>query len=569
MRNILIFVLLLFNLNAWSQRINFNWNKIIGTAGPNVGLCIRTDDKGFIYTAGCFSNSINFLGTQLTSTGNMDAYLAKMDTNGELIWVKQFSGTYNDKITSLEIDRDNNIYVCGSYKARIRFDTTLVTNNIDTLYSTNLFIAKFNPRGTLIWAKNTGGVEVRGNKIGPVEFGGNRLIIDGENNLIITGESISLDLFDTLAQVETIKRVWIGDIYTGFRYVTVQNTYNFLAKYNTNGEKIWIKQMGGCPYTVKTDNKNNIIVSGYFQCWNPPCDNDFDGFHLDPIAGNTIFIVKYNPEGKLIWAQTAGGLANNNVGYDLAIDDQDNIYLTGQIFCGEIKFGSNIHFSVPCSNTNAFLTKIDNQGNFKWAKILGNPSQSDDGDNNSGNSIFLFDNNIFVTGYLKGSVDVKGHTISAQDDMILEIIDNNGDIIEAGLYGYSGMGTSGKQIAIDKQGNIFVTGYTFLGANDGNDPVYIYIAKIKNELQTSVPDEINVRHEIDIYPNPIDDKFIIETNTCQTKIIQIMTNNGIILYSEEFEEYSKEFDCSFLGKGIYFAKINIAEQSFVKKLIKK
>ena len=483
MKKLLIYILLLFNLNAWSQNIIFEWNKILGTTGPNVGLCIRTDNEGFIYTAGCFSNSIDFLGKKLNSAGKFDAYLAKMDAKGELIWVKQFSGAYNDKITSLEIDNDNNIYVCGSYRGKITFDTTLVTNNIDTKRSTNMFIAKYNPNGKLLWAKNTGGVEVEGDRVGPVEFGGNRLIIDGENNLIVTGESIDLKLFDTTDQVQTFDSALVCSSYNGTttcRWDFFQHTYKFLAKYNADGKQVWIKQIGGCPYSVKTDNNNNIIITGFFTCWNPPCNNDFDDIHLDPLAGQTIFLVKYDSNGKALWAQTAGGGGNNNVGYDLAIDDNDNIYLTGQIYCGEVNFGSNIHFTVPCSNSNSFLTKIDSKGNFLWAKILGNPIVSNDGDSNSGKSIGISDNNIFITGKYSGSLNVEESVIKTFNAMIMEKIDFSGKIIKAGIYGDSGMGSSGKQLTIDRQGNIYGTGYTFMGSPHGNDPAYIYIGKVKS-----------------------------------------------------------------------------------------
>ncbi|HPR33053.1 MAG TPA: T9SS type A sorting domain-containing protein [Prolixibacteraceae bacterium] len=568
MRNVIVFIFLLFNLNGWSQNIIFEWNKILGTKGANVGLCIRTDADDFIYTAGCFSNSIDFLGTPLTSLGKFDAYLAKMDAMGELIWIKQFSGAYNDKITSLEIDKDNNIYVCGSYRAQISFDTTLVTNNVDTRRSTNMFIAKFNSEGKLIWAKNTGGVEVIGNRIGPVEFGGNRLTIDNDNNLIVTGESIELDLFDTLEPVNTIDSAYICDYFTACHWEYFQSTYNFLAKYSLDGEKIWIKQMGGCPYTVKTDNNNNIIISGYFKCWSPPCNNDFDGIHLDPISGNTIFLVKYDPNGNALWAQTAAGSANYNVGYDVVIDDNNDIYLIGQINCGNIQFGSNIHFSVVGSNANAFLTKIDNNGDFKWAKILGNPKPSNDGDWNSGNSVGLTDKNIFVTGYFKGSLDIDGSEINAFNAMIVEKLDYSGNILKAGIFGSSGMGSSGKQLTIDKQGNIYVTGYTFQGATSSNDPAYIYIAKIGNDLQTSVNQGIYYDDYIDVCPNPFNDNIIIQSNSYSIKTIQIFSDKGNLLYSEEFEETKKVIDGSFLGKGIYFAKINCDGNVMIKKLIK-
>lgn len=574
MKNIYTVVVLFFlNEITWSQNILFEWNKILGKAGPNVGICIKVDTAGFIYASGCFSGSIDFLGTYLTSKDNFDAYLAKMDSKGGLIWVKQFSGNYNDKITSLEIDRDNNIYVCGSYRIRISFDTTLITNNADTSYSSNMFLAKYDPSGKLIWAKNTGGVEFDGNKIGPVEFGGNRVTIDNENNLIITGKSIDINLFDTLGQIQTLDSGEIcnnygGKIYCHWEYF--HPTYNFLAKYNSNGEKLWIKMIGGDPYALKTDNRNNIIVSGNFHCWTPPCKNKFDSVILNPISGETIFLVKYNNNGKLIWAQTAGGLANYNTGYGLAIDSINNIYLTGQIMCGDIRFGENIGYSIPCSNVEAFLAKCDSSGDFKWAKIIGTPVLSDDGDYNSGNSMIIINNNILLTGYFKDTIDFNGSVIIGLYDMFVAKFDLNGNAINAGAYVSSDLVSisSGKDISFDRQNNIYVTGYTYFDATSFNNPCYIYIAKISYDIPTSFTKEIQNISDIMIHPNPCKDKIIITSNSSNIKSIQIISINGTLVLSGKFQESIKEINCSSLSKGIYIAKINNGEELIVRKLIK-
>jgi hypothetical protein len=573
MKNLLIFVFIFLTEITWSQNIVFEWNKILGEAGPNVGICIKVDTADFIYASGCFSGSIDFLGTYLTSKGNLDAYLAKMDSKGGLIWVKQFSGNYNDKITSLEIDRDNNIYVCGSYRVNISFDTTLITNNADTLYSSNMFIAKYSPSGKLSWAKNTGGVEFDGSQTGPVEFGGNRLTADSENNLIIAGKSIDINLFDTSGQIQTLDSGEICNYYGGIKYCHWEYfhpTYNFIAKYNSDGEKIWIKLMGGDPYAVKTDNKDNIIVSGNFQCWTPPCNNKFDSVILNPISGETIFLVKYNNNGKLLWAQTAGGLANYNTGYDLAIDSINNIYITGQIMCGEIRFGESIGFSIPCDNVDAFLAKCDSSGDFKWAKIIGTPVLSDDGDYNSGNSMIITNNNILITGYFKDTIDFNGSVINGLYDMFVAKFDLNGNAIKAGAYASSDLVSisSGKDIFFDRQNNIYVTGYTYFDATSFNNPCYIYIAKISYDIPTSFIKEIQNKGDIMIHPNPCKEKIIITSNSNCIKYIQIISINGTPVLSGKFQENIKEINCSSLSKGIYIAKINIGEELIVRKLIK-
>lgn len=576
MKNILI-VAVSFFLNGitWSQDLQFEWNKILGEVGPNLGICIKTDTEGFIYTSGCFSGSIDFLGTSLTSKGSFDAYLAKMDTDGELIWLKQFAGIYNDKVTSLEIDRNNNIYVCGSYRVKISFDTTLITNNADTLYSSNMFIAKYNPEGKLIWAKNTGGVEFNGSKVGPVEFQGNRLTIDRENNLIITGESININLFDTMAQIQTLDSAEICDYYDGKEYCHwdyFHPLYNFIAKYNSDGTKIWIKYIGGYPYAVKTDNRNNIIVTGNFRCGSPPCNSKFDSIILDPIAYETIFLVKYDQDGRLLWARTAGGSANYNVGYDLVIDSVNNIYLTGRIMCGDIRFGETIEFSVPCINIDAFLAKCDSSGDFKWAKIMGNPTQnvSDEGDYNSGDAIAIVNNSIFLTGSLKDVINFNGNIISGLYEMFVAKFNLDGSEISAGVYVNSGSVpvSSGKDISSDMHDNIYLTGYTYFDATSFNNPCYILIAKIDDELATFLTKEIQSADDIDIHPNPFKDNIIITSNSSNTKYFQIISMNGRLVMSGKFRENDKEINCSSLGKGIYIAKIINGDELFVRKLIK-
>jgi hypothetical protein len=571
MKSILLFIFILLAEIAWSQNVVFEWNKILGDTALNSGTCIKTDSEGYIYTSGCFSGSVNFLGSSLLSKGDYDSYLAKMDSKGELKWLKQFSGNYNERITSLEIDRNNNIYVCGSYRVKISFDTTLITNNADTIYSSNMFVAKYSPNGNMLWAKNTGGIEFDGSQTGPLVLGGNKLTVDNEDNLIITGKSIDINLFDTIGQIHTLDSAQSCQVYPGTSYCHWEYyhpSFNYLAKYTSDGKKIWIKQLGGCAYTLKTDNSENIIVSGNFECLSPPCSIIFDSATLTPIGGETIFLVKYNKSGKLLWTQTAGGYANYNTGYDLTIDSINAIYLTGQVSCGNVQFGKNIQFDVSCSNIDAFIAKADSLGEFKWAKIIGNPQLSDDGDYSSGNSIIIMNNNILMTGSYKGSFDINGTLVSGLNDMILVQTDLDGNVLKAGTYGSSsGMGTSGKQITFDTQKNIYITGYTYQGGTSSSDPSYIYIAKISAEIPTSLTQAQTISG-INIYPNPCEDNIYLTSGLNRIKDIRIYSINGSLVLSQNLLENNNDINVSSLQKGIYALIINTGAKLIVRKLIK-
>jgi len=253
MKTLIKIVFCLITVNSYSQEINFEWNKILGNTGKTSGLSLECDSAGFIYASGTFEGVINMNGTPLTSTGGKDGYLFKLDSIGNLIWSKQFSSNMDVKINSLKIDNSNNLIVLGEYKVKVIFDTTITTNNTDTLFSSNMFIAKYNVNGNLLWAKNTGGVS----------YEGNSLSVDLNNDILITGKSIAISLFDVITSVNTLDstlQTYPGGTYWEYYHPTV----SFIAKYSQNGNMIWIKETGGNPQKIISDNINNIIVTGIF-----------------------------------------------------------------------------------------------------------------------------------------------------------------------------------------------------------------------------------------------------------------------------------------------------------------
>ncbi len=122
----------------FAQEIIFDWNKILGNTGNTTGLSIACDSAGFIYASGTFQGEMNINGSILNSTEGRDGYLFKLDSVGNLIWSKQFSSNKDVNIYSLTINHDNDLLVLGDYKVEVNFDTTITTNNIDTIYSSNI-----------------------------------------------------------------------------------------------------------------------------------------------------------------------------------------------------------------------------------------------------------------------------------------------------------------------------------------------------------------------------------------------------------------------------------------------
>ena len=213
----------LLTINSYSQEINFEWNEILGNTGKTSGLSLVCDTSGFVYASGTFEGDISYNGTTFTSTGGKDGYIFKLDSIGNLLWSKQFSSNKDVKINSLAIDNSNNLIVLGEYRVKVNFDTTITTNNIDTLFSSNMFITKYNANGNFLWAKNTGGVS----------YGGNSLSVDLNNDILITGKSIDILLFDAITPISTLDSVlqtYPGGTYWEYYHPEV----SFIAKYSSN-----------------------------------------------------------------------------------------------------------------------------------------------------------------------------------------------------------------------------------------------------------------------------------------------------------------------------------------------
>lgn len=105
---------------------NFLWAKSFGGPSIDHAFSIITDKSGDIYTGGYFSETTDFDPDQgtfdLTSKGNEDCYIQKLDADGNFVWAKSFGGPSKDYITKMKIDASNNICTTGLFKETVDFD---------------------------------------------------------------------------------------------------------------------------------------------------------------------------------------------------------------------------------------------------------------------------------------------------------------------------------------------------------------------------------------------------------------------------------------------------------------
>ena len=85
-------------------------------------------------------------------------------------------------------------------------------------------------------------------------------------------------------------------------------------------------------------------------------------------GGTDIFIVKYDPEGEVLWTRQEGG-ADYDYLHGISIDDE------GIFSCGSFYGTTNIggETFVSQGSQDIFISRHDSDGNFLWAKHIGSP----------------------------------------------------------------------------------------------------------------------------------------------------------------------------------------------------
>lgn len=277
----------------------------------------------------------------------------------EFNWAGQLGGSAIDKAYSVVTDKSGNIYVTGSFEGTADFDPGPGVFNLTATgssTSSNIFIIKLDPQGNFQWAGRIGGVN--GCEAHAIDT-------DQSGNIYITGYFVGITDFNPGPSINNL-------IPTG--------GYNvFVCKLNPDGELQWANQFEGLGLkkanSIHVDGSGNVYTTGYFQG-----TVDFDPgpgtFNLSASGHQDVFVCKQDSSGNFQWAVNWGGdiIGIVNSGNSVAVDSLGNVYTTGA-FTKTVDFDpgpDTFNLTVASANgAHAFIRKLDNSGNFIWAKDLG------------------------------------------------------------------------------------------------------------------------------------------------------------------------------------------------------
>ena len=324
------------------------------------GICI--DNLGKVYVTGFCTNTKR----------NADFVTIKYSDSGEQLWASYFDGITggNDVGSVVKVDSIGNVYVAGYSEV--------------TYQNKNYLTIKYDKNGNKLWDALYEGVAFKNDIVYD-------MAIDENGNVYVTGESVFY-IF------------WQSSIVT--------------VKYNTNGEKEWdvaYLSSNSVGRGIVTDSINNVYVVGQITA----CD---------------YITIKYDTTGVEQWHQVYSSPGDcKDSATDVVVDSSGNVYVTG--------------ISELDGNTGITTIKYDSAGTQQWVKNIS-------GLNNPDVSIakILLDNagNIYVMGTFFDS--------TSRSDWVIVKYDSEGNEQWRGTYNYYNNDDTACDFAVDDSGNVYVTG---------------------------------------------------------------------------------------------------------------
>lgn len=355
-------------------------------------------------------------------------------TNGSQVWLNYLDYTKNDKPGDMVRDASGNIYVTGRAKAT-NYD--IATRKIDTAGATiwtKFFQGTDDDRGEAVTVDASENIYVAGItdvNINPSIYAYNIIVLKynsaGTQQFVTTynGTGNGDDLVNSVS-VNTTGEVFV----CGQTDVDATSAVNFefvKLGFNSFGTKFFEKVFTG--NGTSEDNASVVIASSGTNILSA-------GGAFTSSNNKNLLVIKYDSAGTELFSKSYNGIGDNNdAGNVIGVDNNGNSFAAG--------------YSVNLSeDKNMLLTKIDGNGNSAWTNTYtGTSGVSPDEVTDAATDA---NGNAYTTGFAKDSAESYNFYTSKYDA--------GGTLLWRQKYNYGNGSDKAAAIAVDGNGNVFVTG---------------------------------------------------------------------------------------------------------------
>lgn len=560
MKKTILSIFALCALSISSNAQSFEWVKQIEGNGVDQIFSVSSNGSD-IYSTGTYDGTTDFNPGIVTdiqpAVGGLDVFIQKLDENGEFVWAKTIGGMDNDMGRVIN-DYGTHVIVSGTFSGTVDFDPGTGVESKTSNGGTDVFILALDDNGDFLWVNTFGGTANE-------SIGGQEL--NSSNKIIATG-----GFYNNMTINATGGPVTVSATSTGGTDVF------FMELDLITGSVEWVKSFGGTGIDsgakLAIRSNDNILITGRYQNIMDidPSANDFS---LSSDGGFSVFLTEYDNLGNFINGFSFDSSSDMEA-YDVALDDNENIYLTGY-FKATVDFDLKAGVTDVTTNggQDCYVVKLTSTKDLVWAKNFGGA-----GLDQSFGLELASNGDVYTTGRYSDVVDfdpgagVVNGTASGFDIFIHKFNElGNFQMVHT----FSDVGSDmGRGLEIDANGNMYVGGM-FAGTidfdpstgtsnltTDGTSDVFV----IKYSNLVLGLNSLAQKLVFNVYPNPAQNELFMEIDDLTTTKIEIFDYSGQLVKSI-VNNTINQIDISDLKEGVYILSVHaqkgISNARFIKQ----
>ncbi|MEI6346904.1 MAG: T9SS type A sorting domain-containing protein [Bacteroidota bacterium] len=384
--------------------------------GDREVMAFTSDAEGNIYYAGYFDDTLRVESSSAVSHGARDAFLVKMNSSGNLQWIKTGGGVNDDSFNDIAC-ANSNVYAVGSFVPDATFETVTITGSTVN-FSSEAMLLSYSSAGNLNFAKSFGGISQ--------ETGDGIYVYN--NKIYFSGYFHS-----STATFQTISLNWTGtggDFDTYLACTDLSGNIEFAKGFHNGFSSLLFRNTN----TLFVNNSGIYMSGQFFEQIN---------FGNGPISINgsaqNAYLAKFDFSGINIWATTFKG--EKFVSAQKVIGNNDHIYVAGNFSDSISILGQNyvgLCESAGLGKNNGFITSWNNDGTMAWIKTI-HPYQNPDYLAQMGvfrlNGFSMDNNFLYMSGVFTMTLPLYPHSVStdgvlSNNDAVIAKIDITANGIE-------------------------------------------------------------------------------------------------------------------------------------------
>lgn len=273
-------------LVRYDYRLSHMGSKKFGDASAQTVTDVTVDGTNNIILVGYYQGTVNFGGSNLTTAGANDMFVARFNAGLAHTWSKSFGDAAGSQFASgVAADASGNVYLCGYYTGTINLGGSTFTS----AGSNDIVIAKLNSAGTHQWSKSFGDA---GNQTA------NQIAVTTLGETYVTGS-------------------FAGTVNLGGSALTSAGLEDiFLAKFSTLGSHLWSNRFGDATsqFGISVDCDDSAVFIG----GQATGTTNFGLGNLIAVGGRDAYFAKFSASGTAVWSRMYGD-ASDQYGYAVGV----------------------------------------------------------------------------------------------------------------------------------------------------------------------------------------------------------------------------------------------------------